>query len=61
MKEYAIEIEEILQRICIVEANSLEEAISIIEKRYDNEEIELTYIEDYKETNFREYEDKGEL
>jgi hypothetical protein len=54
MKKFKIEIEEILQNVYEVEANSLEEAISIIQEKYKNCEIVLD-PETIKETNFREF------
>ncbi|MBE5805988.1 MAG: DpnD protein [Clostridiales bacterium] len=56
MKVYKIEVEEILQNVYEIEANSLEEAIDKAEEMYRNEEIVLDY-EAWKETNYREYED----
>lgn len=54
MKKFQIEVEEILQNVYEVEANSLEEAINIIQEKYSNEEIILE-PETLKETNFREF------
>ncbi len=54
MKTYKIEVEEILHDICEINANSLEEAISIAEEKYLNEEIVLDYS-NFKETNYREH------
>lgn len=59
MKTYKIEVEEILQNVYDIEANSLEEAIDIAEEKYHNEEIVLDY-NTLKETNFREYKDELE-
>ena len=56
MKVYQIEVEEILQNVYEIEANSLEEALDIAEERYRNQEIELDY-NSLKETNYREFED----
>lgn len=56
-KVYEIEIEEILQKVVKVEANSLEEAIDIAREKYLNEEYVLDY-QDYKDTEFREYKDE---
>lgn len=57
MKTYKVEIEEILQNVYDIEANSLEEAINIAEERYRNEEYILE-AEDLKKTNFGEYQDE---
>lgn len=57
MKTYKVEIEEILQNVYDIEANSLEEAINIAEERYRNEEYILE-AEELKKTNFREYKDE---
>lgn len=56
-KVYEIEIEELLQKVVKVEANSLEEAIDIAREKYSNEEYVLDY-QDYKDTEFREYKDE---
>ena len=42
-KEYEIEIEEILQRVVKVRANSLDEAIAIVRNKYLNQEYVLDY------------------
>lgn len=57
MKVYHIEVEEILQNVYDIEANSLDEAIESAEEKYHNEEIVLA-PETIKETNFREYKDE---
>lgn len=57
MKIYQIEVEEILQNVYDIEANSLDEAIDIAEEKYHKEEIVLD-PETIKETNFREYKDE---
>ncbi|MDD2191461.1 MAG: DpnD/PcfM family protein [Bacteroidales bacterium] len=41
MKTYRIEITETLQRVVEVEADSSEEALSIVENQYKNEDIVL--------------------
>ena len=51
---YEIEIEETLQKVVKINANSLEEAIDIAREKYSNEEFVLDY-QDYKNTDFREY------
>lgn len=56
-KVYEIEIEEVLQKVVKVEANSLEEAIDIAREKYSNEEYVLDY-QDHKDTEFREYKDE---
>lgn len=57
VKTYKIEIEELLQHVYEIEANSLEEAIDIAREKYSNEEYVLDY-QDYKGTEFREYKDE---
>ena len=47
-KEYEIEIEETLQKVVKIKANSLNEAINIAKEKYS----------DYKGTEFREYKDE---
>lgn len=54
MKKFQIKIEEILQNVYEIDAESLEDAISIAEDRYNRQEYELT-PECLKETNFEEY------
>lgn len=56
-KVYDIEIEEVLQKVVKIEANSLDEAIDIAQNRYSNQEYILDY-EDCKGTEFREYKDE---
>ena len=65
-KEYEIEIEETLQKVVKIKANSLSEAIdftklneaiNIAKEKYSNEEYILDY-QDYKGTEFREYKDE---
>ncbi len=56
-KVYEIEIEEVLQKVVKIEANSLDEAIDIAKEKYSNEEYILDY-EDYKGTEFKEYNDE---
>lgn len=53
-KIYHVEIEEILQDVYDIEANSYEEAEEIARERYRNEEYILE-AETLKETNFREF------
>jgi len=57
MKIYNIEIEELLQRVVRVKANSLNEAIDKVEERYKNEQYVLDY-NDFKGVEFREYRDE---
>ncbi len=54
MKKFEIEIEEILQRVEEVEAETLEEALNIVDEKYDNQDIVLDY-EDFKAHEIREY------
>ena len=56
IKIYEIEIEEILQRVVKVKANSLDEAIDKVENRYKNEKYVLD-DNDFKDVQFREYKD----
>mgnify|MGYP002540522163 CR=1 FL=1 len=56
-KVYKIEIEETLQKVVEIQASSLDEAISIAQERYSNEEYILDY-QDHKSTEFREYKDE---
>lgn len=54
MPKFQIEIEEILQRVEDIEAQTLEEAIDIVDEKYDNQEIVLD-SEDFKGHEIREY------
>ena len=56
-KEYEIEIEETLQKVVKIKANSLNEAINIAKEKYSNEEYILDY-QDYKGKEFSEYKDE---
>ncbi len=56
-KVYKIEIEETLQKVVEIEANSLDEAIDIAQNRYSNQEYILDY-EDYKGVEYREHKDE---
>jgi hypothetical protein len=53
-KKFEIEIEEILQKVVKIEANSLKDAINIAKEKYYNEEYVLD-SNNFKETNFKEY------
>lgn len=57
MKIYNIEIEELLQRVVRVKANSLDEAIDKVQERYKNEKYVLDY-NDFKGVEFREFKDE---
>ena len=57
MKKFQIEIEEILQHVYEIEAETLESAIDIAGERYRKEEYILS-PEDLKETNISEYEEE---
>lgn len=57
MKIYNIEIEELLQKVVKVKANSLNEAIDKVEERYKKEQYVLDY-NDFKGVEFREYKDE---
>ncbi len=56
-KVFQIEIEELLQKVVKVKANSLNEAIDKVHERYINEEYVLDY-NDFKGVEFREYKDE---
>ena len=53
-KIYHIEVEEILQNVYEIEANSYKEAEDIAREKYKNGELVLEAVS-LKETNFREY------
>ena len=55
--EYEIEIEETLQKVVKVKANSLDEAIDIVEEKYRNREYVLD-SENFKGVKFSEYKDE---
>ena len=57
MKKFQIEIEEKLQHVYEVEADSLIEALSIAKQRYHSQEYELD-ANDLQVTSFREYKDE---
>lgn len=57
MKIYNIEIEEVLQKVVKVKADSLDEAIDKVQERYKNEQYVLDY-NDLKGVEFREYKDE---
>lgn len=57
IKKYKIEIEEVLQKIVEIEANSLDEALDIVQNKYYNQEYILDY-DDYKGVDFKEYKDE---
>ena len=52
MKKFKIEVQEILQRVVEVEAETFDEALKIVNEKYSNEEIVLG-SEDYIETDIR--------
>ena len=54
-KKYFVKIEETLSRVVEVEAKSKEEAIEMVEEKYNNEKIVLN-AEDYINTNIDIYE-----
>jgi len=56
-KIYQIEVEEILQKVVDIEADSLDEAIDKARQQYRDEEI-ILYAECLMETNFSEYRDE---
>ena len=57
MKIYEIEIEELLQKVIKVKADSLDEAIDKVEEEYRNEKYVLDY-NDFKGVEFREFKDE---
>ena len=56
-KVYDIEIEETMQKVVKIKANSLNQAIDIAQNRYSNQEYILE-DEVYKGVEFREYKDE---
>lgn len=52
MKQYKVEIEELLQCRITIDAENREEGIRIAKEKYRNEEIILNY-NDFKDVNFR--------
>ena len=56
-KTYKVEIEETLQKVVEVQADSLEDAFDIVQNKYNSQEYVLDY-NDYKGTEFREYKDE---
>ena len=56
-KIFEIEIEEVLQKVVKVKADSLDEAIDKVEEEYRNEIYVLDY-NDFKGVEFREYKDE---
>lgn len=59
MKVYQVEIEEILQKLVKVKANSEDEAIDKVRDRYKDCIYVLDY-EDFKEVTFNIYKDEKE-
>ena len=57
MKIYEIEIEEVLQKVVKVKADSLDKAIDKVQERYKNEKYILDY-NDFKGVEFREFKDE---
>ena len=57
MPKFQIEIMEILSGIAEIEADSVDEAISIAKQQYTNEEIVLTN-ENHVTTEFKQYRDE---
>ncbi len=51
MKEYEVEIEEVMQRRVKINAENEEEAIKLIKEKYNKEEIVLDY-NDFKDVSF---------
>ena len=57
MKIYEIEIEEVLQKVVKVKADSLDDAIDKVEEEYRNVKYVLDY-NDFKGVEFREFKDE---
>ena len=57
MKVFKVEIEEVLQHVYEIEAETLDKAIAIAEDRYHRQEYVLD-AEDYKGVEFREFKDE---
>ena len=57
MKIYEIEIDELLEKVVKVEADSLDEAIDKVRDAYRNEEYVLDYNY-FKGVEFREFKDE---
>ena len=57
MRDFNIEVEEILQKVIKVKAENLDEALNKVNAAYKQEVIVLDY-NDLKETNYREYKDE---
>lgn len=60
MKKFKIEIQETLQTICDIEAETIEEALEIAEENWYDAKIVLT-SEDFKEVNFKEFKNEKEI
>jgi len=56
LKVFKVEIEEVLQHVYEIEAETLDKAIAIAEDRYHRQEYVLD-AEDYKGAEFREFKD----
>lgn len=56
-KIFEIEIEEVLQKVVKVKADSLDEAIDKVEEEYRNEKYVLDY-NDFEGVEFREFKDE---
>ena len=56
-KIFEIEIEEVLQKVVKVKADSLDKAIDKVQERYKNEKYILDY-NDFKGVEFREFKDE---
>ncbi len=57
LKVYQVEIEEVLQKVVKIEANSLKKAINIAKEKYKNEEYVLSE-NDFIGVKFNEYNDE---
>ena len=54
MKKFEVEVKETLSRIVVQEANSYEEALDLVEEKYQNEDIVLNW-KDNCDVEFKNY------
>lgn len=60
MKKFKIEIQEVRQTICDIEAETIEEALEIAEEEWYDGKIVLG-IADFKEINIKEFKNEKEI